>query len=120
PTSRVLRDPAACPSWRAVVRALQRAEDLQVLRAAARAVRVATDRGLLYGDVFSPLGDESIRLLALRLTVQVHYAPIGTRDLEAVVPPIYGRYVMVVSTDVDEPRRRFAVRHGLGHVAAGH
>ena len=94
--------------------------DREVLGTVARAIEQLQARGILYGDIFSPLHTDGLRDVARRLTVNVRYAELGERDLEAVVSPAYGRYVMVVSSDVDEARRSFALRHGLGHVAAGH
>lgn len=97
-----------------------RPEDVAVITDVMQVIDTLGERGLLYGDLFSPLHDDGVLELARRMTVQVTYAAIGERDLEAVVPPVYGRYLMVISTDVDERRRAFALRHGLGHVAAGH
>jgi len=96
------------------------AEDREVLEDVAHAIEGLQARGICYGDIFSPMHLDGLRDVARRMTITVKLAPIGARDLEAVVPPVFGRYLMVVSSDVDEARRGFALRHGIAHVAAGH
>jgi Zn-dependent peptidase ImmA (M78 family) len=94
--------------------------DAAVIAAAAQAIRHVQSRGILYADLFSPLHDDGLRDALRRLTISVRGESLGTQDIEAVSPPVYGRYLMLYSTDVDDSRRRFALRHGMGHVAAGH
>lgn len=97
--------------------------DEDVLQAVADAVRQLQRLGIGYDDLFSPLPDEAIDAALRRLTIRASGHPLGTGDtapLELVTPPLYGRYLLLWSTDVDADRRRFALRHGIGHVAAGH
>lgn len=96
------------------------AADHQVVTDVAHAIEGLQARGICYGDIFSPMHLDGLRDVARRMTVTVKYASIGVRDLEAVASPVFGRYLMIVSSDVDDARRGFALRHGLGHVAAGH
>ena len=95
-------------------------EDLAVFDEVEDALAHVRRVGVPYADLFSPLGDEAFDEAMRRLTVTVREEPLGRTELEAVTPPVYGRYVMVISSDVDRTRRRFARRHGAGHVAAGH
>lgn len=97
--------------------------DEDVLRAVADAVRQLQRLGIGYDDLFSPLADEDLHDALRRLTIRASGHPLGTgadAPLELVTPPLYGRYLLLWSTDVDADRRRFALRHGMGHVAAGH
>jgi len=94
--------------------------DADVLAAAADAVRQLQRLGVGYDDLFSPLPDEGIALALRRLTIRASGHALGREELELVTPPLFGRYLLLFSTDVDDDRRRFAVRHGMGHVVAGH
>jgi hypothetical protein len=97
--------------------------DADVLHAVADAVRQLQRLGLGYDDLFSPLTDEALGAALRRLTIRASGHALGTgpnAPLELVTPPLYGRYLLLWSTDVDADRRRFALRHGMGHVAAGH
>jgi hypothetical protein len=97
--------------------------DEDVLRAVADAVRQLQRLGIGYDDLFSPLTDESLHDALRRLTIRASGHRLGTgtdAPLELVTPPLYGRYLLLWSTDVDADRRRFALRHGMGHVVAGH
>lgn len=96
------------------------ADDAAVLDATHAAVLRVQSLGVLYADLFSPLHDDGLRDALRRMTITIRGGALGTQDIEAVSPPIFGRYLMLYSTDVDVPRRRFALRHGMGHVAAGH
>jgi len=94
--------------------------DADVLQAVADAVRQLQRLGLGYDDLFSPLPDDAIDAALRRLTIRASGHALGTGTLELVTPPLYGRYLLLWSTDVDADRRRFALRHGMGHVVAGH
>jgi hypothetical protein len=95
-------------------------EDDDVLQAVAGAVRQLQRMGIGYDDLFSPLPDETLDAALRRLTIRASGHALGTETLEVVTPPLYGRYLLLWSSDVDADRRRFALRHGMGHVAAGH
>ena len=94
--------------------------DADVLHAVADAVRQLQRLGVAYDDLFSPLPDDALDAALRRLTIRASGHALGTGTLELVTPPLYGRYLLLWSTDVDADRRRFALRHGMGHVAAGH
>ena len=97
--------------------------DAEVLEAVAAAVRQLQGLGIGYDDLFSPLPDEAMDVALRRLTIRASGHALGTgtdAPLELVTPPLYGRYLLLWSTDVDADRRRFALRHGMGHVVAGH
>jgi hypothetical protein len=94
--------------------------DADVLHAVADAVRQLQRLGIGYDDLFSPLPDEALDIALRRLTIRASGHALGTETLELVTPPLYGRYLLLWSTDVDADRRRFALRHGMGHVASGH
>lgn len=105
-----------------------RTESLQLDKAAAAVLHETWStieslhaRRIAYADVFSPLHDDGLRDVLRRLTIYARGESLGSQDVEAVAPPAYhGRYVLLYSTDIDDRRRAFAVRHGMGHVAAGH
>lgn len=94
--------------------------DADVLTATADAVRQLQRLGIGYDDLFSPLPDEDVAAALRRLTIRASGYPLGREELEVVTPPLYGRYLLLYSTDVGDDHRRFALRHGMGHVAAGH
>jgi len=94
--------------------------EADVLHAVADAVRQLQRLGIGYDDLFSPMTDEAMDAALRRLTIRASGHALGTGTLELVTPPLYGRYLLLWSTDVDADRRRFALRHGMGHVAAGH
>lgn len=88
--------------------------------AADAAVRAAVDLGVLYADEdWAPLSDLTLALLLKRAGVQWEYAPLAG-ICEIVTPPICGIHLMLVEEVQTNAERRFAVRHGLGHVLAGH
>jgi hypothetical protein len=96
-------------------------EDVDVLTATTEAIRTLQDRmGIFYAGLFSPLHDDGIRDAMRRLTIYSRGEPLGVQDLEAVSPPVFGRYALIFSTDVDSRRQAFALRHGMGHVVCGH
>jgi len=94
--------------------------DIAVFDDVQRAVENLQRRGVVYGDIFSPYHEEGILDITRRSTVRVRFDPLGDGESEFVCPPVFGRYLMTISTDLDQPRRAFALRHGLGHVLAGH
>lgn len=94
--------------------------DLDVVAAVKRAIEHLDGLGILYANVFSPLHEGGIAEALRRLTITARGESLGSRELEAVMPPVYGRYILVYSTDVDDRRRGFAIRHGIGHVVGGH
>lgn len=94
--------------------------DAVVVNAVRRAIEQMHRMGIPYADVFSPLSDATMTQSCRRLTIAVRGEPLGVRDVEAVSPPIFGRYMMIVSTDLTPERARFALRHGVGHVVGGH
>jgi hypothetical protein len=96
-------------------------EDLDVVAATRRAIEsLHRVGGVMYAYLFSPLHDDGMLELLRQCSVVARGERLGNRDLEAVTPAVFGRYLMIYSTDVDDRRRRFALRHGLGHVVAGH
>lgn len=95
--------------------------ELAVVEATAAAILALQDRmGIAYAHLFSPLHDDGLRDAMRRLTIYSRGEPLGIRDLEAVSPPVFGRYALLFSTDVDSRRQAFALRHGMGHVVCGH
>lgn len=75
---------------------------------------------MLYADEdWSPLSDLTLALLLKRAGVQWSYAPLAG-ICEIVTPPICGIHLMLVEEVQTNAERRFAVRHGLAHVLAGH
>lgn len=88
--------------------------------ATAAAVRNAHALGVLYADVdWSPLSDITLALLLKRAGVEWSYAALDG-ICEIVTPPICGIHLMLVEGVQTNAAKRFAVRHGLGHVLAGH
>lgn len=76
--------------------------------------------GILYADAdWSPISDLTLALLLKRAGVAWDYAPLDGL-CEIVTPPICGIHLMLVEHLQTPAERRFAVRHGLGHVLAGH
>lgn len=95
-------------------------DSVAVVGATRRAIEQLHGQGIGYASIFSPLHDDGMKDVLRRMTITARGEQLGGRDLEAVAPPVFGRYILVYSTDVDDRRRRFAIRHGLGHVVAGH
>src|SRR3954469_23382642 len=84
------------------------------------AVRKDPYLGVLYADEdWSPLSDLTLALLLKRAGIQWSYAPLAGL-CEIVTPPICGMHLMLVESVQTYAERRFAVRHGLAHVLAGH
>lgn len=95
-------------------------DDEAVLLEVARTIEQLHARGMGYAEIFSPLHDDGVAELARRNTVLLRTDTLGPGVHEIVTPPTFGRYVMTIASGLDTPRRRFATRHGLGHVVAGH
>lgn len=94
--------------------------DIAVLKETKEAIHHLTVLGIKYGRLCGPLSDAAIRDALRKLRIIMRSAPLGTEVLEAVSPPAYGQYLMLLSTDATREQRQFAIRHGVGHVAAGH
>ena len=70
-------------------------------------------------DDWSPLSDITLALLLERAGIRWKYLPLeGVAEI--VWPPICGRHLMFVERHQAPGERRFAIRHGLAHVLAGH
>lgn len=65
------------------------------------------------------MSDLTLALLLKRAGIQWRYASLEGL-CEVVSPPICGIHIMLVERAQTPAERRFAVRHGLGHVLAGH
>src|SRR5579859_5190952 len=91
-----------------------------VMGAVRQALRRATDLGVLYAsEDWSPLSDITLSLLLARAGIRWEYTALHGL-VEIVWPPICGIHVMLVEKSQLPGEKRFAVRHGLGHVLAGH
>ena len=89
-------------------------------RSTAATVQKALDLGVWYaGEDWAPISDLTLALLLKRAGVAWDYAPLDGL-CEIVTPPICGIHLMLVEHLQTPAERRFAVRHGLGHVLAGH
>lgn len=86
----------------------------------ARATKLkAQSLGILYADDdWAPVGDVDVAMLLARAGVRWAYRPL--RCAEFVTPPIFGRHVMLLDETLCGGERALALRHGLGHVLAGH
>lgn len=85
----------------------------------AAAVLKAQSYGILYGDDDWQCSDITLALLLKRVGIEWSYAPLDGL-CEIVTPPICGIHLMLVEHAQTPAEKRFAVRHGLGHVLAGH
>lgn len=75
---------------------------------------------MLYAhDDWSPLSDITLALLLRRASIQWEYVPLHGL-VEIVWPPVCGIHVLYVEREQTPGEKRYAVRHGLGHVLAGH
>jgi hypothetical protein len=83
-------------------------------------VRRCHELGVLYAsDDWSPLSDITLGLLLKRAGIQWRYCelePVG----EIVWPPVCGIHLLQLDRYQPRLERRFALRHGLAHVLAGH
>ena len=75
--------------------------------------------GVEWGGDFSPLSDLHLALLLKRSYIEWEYVPM-TGVVEVVWPPAFGLHQLQLAKDQHAGARRFALRHGLGHVLAGH
>jgi hypothetical protein len=94
--------------------------DQEIVEITRRAIESLHAQWIGYASLFSPLHDDGMKDVLRQLGIVTRGEQLGERDLEAVTPPIFGRHLLLYSTDVDDRRRRFALRHGLGHIVAGH
>lgn len=95
-------------------------EDGSVIREVAEAIRRLQRRGIPYADIFSPLVDEKLAVSLRQAHILCRVDEMGNMEQELLTPPIFGRYVMTISKALDPRQRAFAMRHGFGHVMAGH
>lgn len=76
-------------------------------------------RGIEWGGPFSPLSDLLFAFLVRRCWIEYEYiAELGF--VEVIWPPAFGAHQMSLSADLSIDARRFACRHGMAHVLAGH
>lgn len=99
---------------------LHPARDAAVIRQTADSIDRLHAKGIEYAGLFAPLHDEGLADTLRRSTVLLRLEPLAEGVMELVTPPMFGLYVMTVSSTLTYDRRRFATRHGLGHVVAGH
>ena len=86
----------------------------------AAALHKAHELGILYADEdWAPISDLTLALLLKRAGIRWEYAALDGL-CEIVSPPICGIHLMLVERAQTPGEKRFAVRHGLGHVLAGH
>lgn len=82
-------------------------------------MRQCARRGIEWGGDFSPLSDLQLAWLLRRCWIEWEYVPMEG-VLEVVWPPAFGRHLVQLAKDQHPGARRFALRHGLGHVLGGH
>lgn len=84
-------------------------------------LRCEREFGVAYASDAWPgtLSDLTLALLLERVGIRWRHVPLEGL-CEVVWPPICGIHVMHVDRLQTPAQRRFAVRHGLGHVLAGH
>lgn len=75
--------------------------------------------GVPWNADFGPHSDLTLALLFKRCWISYSYVPELGVD-EIVWPPAYGQHQMMISAELGAGPRRFAMRHGLAHVLAGH
>src|ERR1041384_6578605 len=91
-----------------------------VTASVSKAIARAHELGILYADDdWSPISDLTLALLMKRAGIQWEYAPLEGL-VEIVWPPVCGIHVMYLEKEQTPAEKRFAIRHGLGHVLAGH
>lgn len=80
----------------------------------------AHELGVLYADDdWAPLSDITFALLLERAGVRWRYCAMEGLA-EIIWPPVCGIHVMHLAKGQPYAERRFAMRHGLAHVLAGH
>lgn len=95
--------------------------DTAVLDDVSRAVAAARATGLAYADDdWSPVSDISLELLAKLARIDIHKLALPETILELVAPETAGRFPLVLNRTHDWGAKRFALRHGIGHVLAHH
>ena len=83
-------------------------------------VRRCHELGVLYAtDDWSPLSDTTLGLLLRRAGIQWRYCALEQVG-QIVWPPVCGVHLLQVDRYQSRAERRFALRHGLAHVLAGH
>lgn len=83
-------------------------------------VEQAEQLGVLYAsEDWAPLSDITLGLLLKRANIAWRYLPLHGLA-EIVWPPICGVHIMQLEREQTPGEKRLAVRHGLGHVLAGH
>jgi len=86
----------------------------------ARLVKCCHELGVLYAsDDWSPLSDITLGLLLRRAGIQWRYCELEHAG-EIVWPPVCGIHLLQLDRYQPRLERRFALRHGLAHVLAGH
>jgi hypothetical protein len=95
--------------------------DALPLRADVEAlVRRCHELGVRYAsDDWSPLSDITLGLLLKRAGIQWRYCELEHAG-EIVWPPVCGIHLLQLDRYQSRLERRFALRHGLAHVLAGH
>jgi hypothetical protein len=84
------------------------------------ALNKAHELGILYADEdWAPISDLTLALLLKRAGIRWEYAALDGL-CEIIAPPICGIHIMLVERAQTPGEKRFAVRHGLAHVLAGH
>jgi hypothetical protein len=94
--------------------------DAAVVRETAGAITGLHRRFIGYAEIFSPLHDDGIAEVLRKSTILLRIEELEDSEFEIVSPPVYGRYLMTIASKLSPDQRRFAIRHGLGHVVAGH
>lgn len=89
-------------------------------RVVGNLVRECERLGVAYAsDDWSPLSDITLALLFEKVGIRWRHVPLEGL-CEIVWPPVCGIYVMHIDRCQTPGQKRFAARHGLGHVLAGH
>lgn len=90
------------------------------MRVVRQLIAKAHELGVLYADDdWSPLSDITLALLLERAGIRWRYIPMEGVT-EVVWPPLHGIHIMHLRKGQPYAQRRFAARHGLAHVLAGH
>jgi hypothetical protein len=92
---------------------------LDAVAAAVRAVQ-RPEAGSGYDGLFAPIHDDALDTLLRRSTIAVRPAALGATSACIVTPPLYGRHLVVSSTEATPDQRRVALRRALAHVLCAH
>ncbi|MDF1505696.1 hypothetical protein, partial [Roseisolibacter sp. H3M3-2] len=87
---------------------------------AARVVAALQAAGAGWDDLFAPVHDDAVAALLRRHVLAIHEAPLGATAACVVTPPLYGRGIVVLSSQAGPDQRRVALRAALAHASAGH